>query len=271
MDIQDFRATNLAALAQDEIRYTVLLTVIEAAASGQIAGEVKRWQLGGPGACAVQTPDHSILLGVLTREQCRALAEMVAGTPFKGVHGMDEVPLWFVERAEELGERFKPPIAERILAIYEAPRFAAPGMPRPITAGDADLFAAWFSAFAQAAMPGGKKPPRSETDRKAASGNYLFWLADGQPVSMAGIVRRTANTAAISAVYTPPEARARGFAGSVTAANVERIFAEGRTSACLYADASNPWSNRCYEKIGFKPVCDAWHILQDVPAESATA
>jgi predicted GNAT family acetyltransferase len=34
------------------------------------------------------------------------------------------------------------------------------------------------------------------------------------------------------------------------------VLGEGRTMACVNTDLSNPSSNRCYEKIGFKPVCD---------------
>jgi predicted GNAT family acetyltransferase len=45
----------------------------------------------------------------------------------------------------------------------------------------------------------------------------------------------------------------------VTAALVERIYAEGKSFACLYTDLRNPFSNRCYAKIGFEPVCAAWH------------
>jgi predicted GNAT family acetyltransferase len=74
---------------------------------------------------------------------------------------------------------------------------------------------------------------------------------------MAGIVRRTRRAAAIAGVYTT--LRGRGYAGSVTAAVVERIFAEGKTAACLYTVLCNPSSNRCYAKIGFKPACRSWH------------
>jgi predicted GNAT family acetyltransferase len=49
--------------------------------------------------------------------------------------------------------------------------------------------------------------------------------------------------------------RGRGYAGAVTAAVVDSIFAEGRTAACLYVDLRNPYSTRCYAKIGFQPVC----------------
>jgi predicted GNAT family acetyltransferase len=76
---------------------------------------------------------------------------------------------------------------------------------------------------------------------------------------MAGIERRTRHAAAIAGVYTPPALRGRGYAGSVTAAVVERIFAEGKTAACLYTDLRNPSSNRCYAKIGFKLACRSWH------------
>jgi hypothetical protein len=40
---------------------------------------------------------------------------------------------------------------------------------------------------------------------------------------------------------TPPELRGRGYAGSVTAALVERIYAEGKSFACLYTDLRNPF------------------------------
>jgi predicted GNAT family acetyltransferase len=77
---------------------------------------------------------------------------------------------------------------------------------------------------------------------------------------MAGIARRLRISAGIRAVYTPPELRGHGYAGSVTAAMVERIYAEGRKMACLYADVSNPASTRCYTKIGFAPVCKSMHF-----------
>jgi predicted GNAT family acetyltransferase len=70
------------------------------------------------------------------------------------------------------------------------------------------------------------------------------------------------NSAAIAGVYTPPELRGRGYAGSATAAVVELIYAKGRKSACLYTDLRNPASNRCYEKIGFKPYCESWFFPQ---------
>jgi predicted GNAT family acetyltransferase len=79
---------------------------------------------------------------------------------------------------------------------------------------------------------------------------------------MAGIVRRTRNAAAIAGVYTPPALRGHGYAACVTAAVVDTIFNEGKSTACLYTDLRNLNSNRCYAKIGFTPVCLSWHYLR---------
>ena len=59
----------------------------------------------------------------------------------------------------------------------------------------------------------------------AIAGDATRTLRDSL-ISMAGIVRRLKTSAAITGVYTPPEFRGCGYAGSVTAATVERIYAE---------------------------------------------
>src|SRR4029077_2899561 len=114
-------------------------------------------------------------------------------------------------------------------------------------------------AFIREAVPHDPSPVRVRVVEGISEGRYLFWIADGAPVSMAAIARRLRTPAAISQVYTPPALRGKGYAGSVTAAIAERIFAEGRASAYLYTDLRNPFSNRAYARIGFKPVCEAWH------------
>jgi predicted GNAT family acetyltransferase len=115
-------------------------------------------------------------------------------------------------------------------------------------------------SFVREATPHDPLPSRERLHALAGEGQHFFWIVDDEPVSMAAIVRRTRNAAAIAAVYTPPPRRGRGYAGSVTAAVAEQAFAEGKAVACLYTNARNPFSNRCYAKIGFEPVCDSAHI-----------
>lgn len=263
MDIQEFVALHRPVLERDAARHSVLLFVLEQALEEEPSGQTQIWPLGEPGACAARSPGRGVILGDVTREQCQKLAEMLAGTHFLGVHGQDDTALWFVARAWQVGATFKNPIPQRIHAITAPPLYPhTNGNPRPLTSNDADLFAAWFPLFCREAAPEDTVPPREVLDQTAASGRYLIWEVDGKPVSMAGIVRRVKDCAAIAGVYTPPEFRGRGYAGSITAAVVEKVYAEGRPTACLYTDLRNPASNRCYEKIGFKPLCDGWFFLQ---------
>ena len=266
MDFAELSAYHVPGLERDEVRNNLILALLARAAK-ETSPRARIWSFSEPGACALRTdPEHGLILGDLRQEHCRELAEQVAGTPFRSVDGAGETALWFVERAKELGERFKEPAALRLHALAATPGYpGAPGEARTLGADDADLFAEWFLAFCAEAVPDDPIPGREMMDRKVASGDYMLWQVAGQPVSMAGIVRRTRSVAAIAGVYTPPDLRGRGYAGSATAAVVEKVYAEGRKTACLYTDLANPWSNRCYAKIGFEPVCDSWYFLQAPP------
>jgi predicted GNAT family acetyltransferase len=168
-----------------------------------------------------------------------------------------------VERALGLGLAFAEPIPQRIHALRKPPVYpGAAGCARQVTAQDASLFADWLAAFSREAVPHDPAPIRANSERMAAEGRHTFWVVEGAPVAMAGIARRIRSAGAISAVYTPPALRGRGFAGSATAAVAERLFAEGRSVVCLYTDLRNPASNRCYAKIGFEPHCDAWAYMR---------
>lgn len=266
MDFADFNALHMPALEKNEAKHTLILSIMEKAAVEEPAGQTRNWSFSAAGACAVQSPTRGLVLGEMSEADCRALADREAGGFFRSVVGPDETPHWFVDHARTLGARFAEPMPQRIHALSDAPIYpGAPGTARPVTLEDADLFAEWFTAFEREASPEDNVPTREQMDRKAASGDCLFWMNDGQPVAMAGIVRRTRRAAAIALVYTPPELRGRGYAGSATAAVVEKAFAEGRRTTCLYTDLTNPASNRCYAKIGFKPICDSWFFQQERP------
>ena len=260
MQLSDFLAYHVPGLETNEVRHNVVLGIL-AGVGDKPPQDLHVWTLGSSGQCAVQTRGRPIVLGELEEAQCRRLAEEVKQLAFPGVVGPDQTAIWFAERATALGLEFHDPIPQQIYALTAKPNHpAVPGHARPVGAEDAALFADWLLAFMVEATPHDPLPARERLERLAEEGRHHFWVVGGRPVSMAGIVRRTRNAAAIAAVYTPPSLRGRGYAGSVTAAVAERVFAEGKSSACLYVDLRNPSSRRCYAKIGFKPVCSAWHF-----------
>lgn len=259
MQPHDFVLHHLAALEANEARHNLLLGIL-----GRLCADptldVRQWTLGAPGQCAVQTPGRPIVLGELDEAQCRHLAEMTKDLDYPGVVGPDLTAKWFADCASALGVTFHEPMPQEIRALRDKPRYpAATGHARLIGSDDASVFADWSVAFVREATPHDPLPDRERLAQSAGEGRYMFWMVGAQPGSMAGIVRRTRNAAAIAGVYTPPALRGRGYAGSVTAAVVELAFSQGKTTACLYVDLRNPFSSRCYAKIGFEPVCSSWH------------
>jgi predicted GNAT family acetyltransferase len=259
MQPREFATYHLPGLERDEAKHSIILAVLDRLA-GETPPEMQYWSLGEPGQCAIKAPGYPIGLGELTADQCRALAASTVTLDYPGVVGADDTARWFVERASELGLTFIAPIPQLILALRQKPLYpGAPGHARTVDAADAPLFADWMVAFLREAVPQDPLPSPEQLAKSAASGRFQFWIVDGEPVSMAGIMRRTRHAGAIAGVYTPPKLRGRGYAGSVTAAVADAIFGEGRNAACLYVDLRNPYSTRCYAKIGFKPLCASWH------------
>lgn len=262
MHLGEFAALHTPALQADEVRFNQQIAAIAAAANERPA-DFRHWTLGAPGHCAIQRPGRAILLGDLDEAECRELARVTIEIGYPGIVGTERTPGCFVEHATALGARFEDPMPQRIHVLSGAPRYpGAPGSARTVDAADAPLLFEWLAAFHREAVPHDPPPDRASAEKAAASGRYLFWTVGEAPVSVAAIVRRLQHTGAISAVYTPPAQRGRGYAGSVTAAVADRIFAEGRRAVCLHTDLRNPISNRCYAKIGFRPHCDAWHYLR---------
>jgi RimJ/RimL family protein N-acetyltransferase len=269
MQLAEFINYHAPALEMNEPRHNLILAIL-ARASQKAPEDLLTWTLGGPGQCAIKTPGRNIILGDLEEPQCRRLADEARPLEFPGVLGPDSTAKWFVSRAVQFGLEFAEPMPQLIYALKEAPKYpGVPGHARQVSADDASLFADWMTAFMREAVPHDPLPPREELERAAAEGRYLFWMVDGAPVSMSGIARRTRNSAVVAAVYTPPAQRSRGYAGSATAAVVERAYAEGKKMVCLYADATNAASNRCYTNIGFRPVCESWFFLRR-PSQGAT-
>jgi RimJ/RimL family protein N-acetyltransferase len=262
MDLRDFVQFHLPALEADEIRFNVHIGVITAAVEAPPPG-FSQWTMGAPGHCAIRSPGRAILLGNLTHSECGELAQSVRALDYPGVVGADVTALWFAEHACQMGVKFEEPIPQRIHVLSTPPHYpGVHGAPRTAGPADVPLLFEWLAAFYREAVPHDPSPEQANMEKLAASGRFLFWTINDRPVSVAAISRRLRQTAAIAPVYTPPAERGRGYAGSATAALADRVFAEGKTTVCLYTDLRNPMSNRCYAKIGFRPYCDSWHYLR---------
>lgn len=259
MTREEFIKFHVPALEKNEARHGLMLGLLTKLSDAPDT-PMRLWTFGKPGACALQTdPARSIVLGNLSEAECHALAEQVVALDFGGAQGPDETAHWFVARARQLGLSFAEPMPLGIQELREAPIYPnVKGTARPVIMDDYDLFATWYLAFRDEAIPSDPVPTDDHMRKRIAEHKALFWEVDGRPVSLASVSRGTRNGGGIGPVYTPPEHRNRGYAGAVTAAAADLIFASGKSMVFLFTDLRNPYSNRCYEKIGFRQICSSW-------------
>ena len=153
-------------------------------------------------------------------------------------------------------------VAERIFRLERLvpPERPAEGRWRLAEGADRDIIASWLRAFHEEATPG--QPPLADAEAVAerwTQGLYrqmYLWEDGGRVVSMVGAGGKTPNGIRIGPVYTPPDARGRGYASSLTAATSRDQMDRGHRFCFLFTDLANPTSNKIYRAIGYEPVCD---------------
>lgn len=256
----EFRARHLGALELNEAKHNLLLNIL--GRPEKFPG-TRFWSLGEEGACALHAPSFNLLLGDLKREHCEALADELKGVDFPGIVGPGQTVPWLAAELERRGKRYVENMPQGILRLDHRPEYPnADGLPREATIQDRELVVEWFSAFQREAIPE-EVPFTREQILLRVEGRYTqLWCLGGKPVATASESRRLKNGSIISAVYTLPEFRGRGFGGSVVAALSDWIFSNGQKYAALYTDLRNPVSNRVYERIGFRRVAESFHYLK---------
>jgi predicted GNAT family acetyltransferase len=132
------------------------------------------------------------------------------------------------------------------------------GRLRRASASDVERIVAWDRAMAaevEIGRPAGEDR-RSRISVRVDDGRFWLWDVDGEPVSMAYTTPKLAGAVRIGAVYTPPERRAAGFASACVGAISAELLASGVTSCLLYTQLANPFSNRLYQRLGYRPVAE---------------
>jgi len=84
----------------------------------------------------------------------------------------------------------------------------------------------------------------------------FFWVVEGEVVSITIAVRPQIKGICISGVYTPPEFRRKGYARALVAEVSKEMLSRGYKLTNLFTDLANPTSNKIYQEVGYKPVCD---------------
>jgi uncharacterized protein len=212
---------------------------------------------------AMRTPPLNLILAAGTEERAlRPILDRLESetSDIPGMSGPKAlVAIAAREWAERHDQRARVVMASRIYRLTRVkPPRPVPGRMRVATRVDSELIASWFRAFVIEAQP--DHDDSLEHAREAArywiDGGALHVWEDGDVVAMAGAGGKTPNGIRVSAVYTPPERRRRGYASALVAALSQAQLDSGRRFCFLLTDLANPTSNKIYQDIGYEAVSD---------------
>ncbi len=211
-------------------------------------------------AAAVWTPPHEVCVTRLPEGAAHLIATrcLATGLPMAGALGPEGDGLAVANSLAVLTNgtvvvRMRQRVYE-LLAVNEVP--VASGVMRRTTMSDLDLVANWCAQFVREAGLPFHKDVRDWANAAITSGTAFVWVDGNAVESLACLSRETPNSRSIGPVYTPPNARRKGYATSLVAELSLQVLASGKRCAVLFTDANNPTSNHIYESIGYRFVCN---------------
>ncbi|MBB5957359.1 GNAT superfamily N-acetyltransferase [Saccharothrix tamanrassetensis] len=234
----------------------VLLTVVE---NGEVV------------AAAVRTPPWALAVSGVPVEWVDAVVEGLSDVDLPGVNGPRESAEAFaLAWTARHGGSAREATSLRLYRLGElVPPTDVPGRARVATEDDAELLVRWYMEFVDESTPYDSDEELANTFVRgslAAGSGHLLWLEGDRPVAWAGAGRPAAGMSRIGPVYTPEEHRRHGYGAAVTSACARWASDAGAEHVVLFTDLANPTSNSIYQRIGFRPVCDAAEFVFTPPA-----
>ncbi|TCJ86648.1 UNVERIFIED_ORG: hypothetical protein EDC93_1011325 [Bacillus cereus] len=132
------------------------------------------------------------------------------------------------------------------------------GIFREVSSEELPLIEQWIYQFCEDVKLPTTKEEAKETAHTLITNRCLFGLeVEGNLVSVAAKTRPTTNNITVNFVYTPKEARKKGYASSCVAALSQRMLDGGYKTTTLYTDLANPTSNKIYQEIGYEQIAES--------------
>ncbi|WP_147808893.1 GNAT family N-acetyltransferase [Bacillus sp. SH7-1] len=129
---------------------------------------------------------------------------------------------------------------------------------REVRSDELTLIEEWIYRFCEDVNLPTTKEEAKQTAHTLITNHRLFGLeVDGKLVSVAAKTRPTKNNITVNFVYTPKEARKKGYASNCVAALSQRMLDEGYKTTTLYTDLANPTSNKIYQEIGYEQIAES--------------
>jgi uncharacterized protein len=268
--VDSFLETAGGLLLRDEPRHNLMFGICATLREAPNAfGDVHLWTVvrGDKvlGAAMLTRPFNIVVAQPVEEAALQFIAEELvsAGVRLPGVTGaLPEAELFKQSWQALTGSEGRLRMAQGIYAAHAAqPPDGVAGDMRFADVSDRQLLIDWTLAFQAESIPSDAPHQDVEevVDRRLASdrAGFALWDDRGETVSVSGFGGRTPHGIRIGPVYTPPELRRRGYASALVG-QLSRHLLEGGLDYCfLYTDLANPTSNRIYQNVGYKFVCES--------------
>lgn len=244
-------------LYRDEVRNNLILGTAASASAAPPSSNLDFLIIEDSGeieGCALLVPSGRIILTDCSLEGLRYLMShyLRLQSPIIGVSGPHRTSRYFAQEwSRQSRSQFKQMMVQVLFRLSAHPLsdIDVPGQLRIASIDDLEAAASWLDRFGEeAGVPGLNST--EEGLRLILSGSLFFWQ-DRNLKCMAAVTGQTSHGARIGWVYTPPEARRKGYATACVANLSRRLLESGLEFCCLFADRANPFSMRLYEKIGY--------------------
>ena len=221
-------------------------------------------------AAALRTPPWPLTLSGVPEKWADAVAEHLVGVEVPGVNGPRPAVEAFARAwAARTGCDAREVTALRLYRLDELePPAAVPGASRRATEDDAELLIRWYRDFVDESTPHDSTEEAAAAFVRpslAAGSGHVLWVDGDQPVAWAASGVPASGMCRIGPVFTPAEHRRNGYAAAATAACARWALDRGVEHVVLFTDLANPTSNSIYQRIGFRPVCDAAEFVFTQP------
>lgn len=174
----------------------------------------------------------------------------------RGINASKSIVLGFVEYFAKRNIPMNPSIDMDIMELREVTYSAQQGQLEYASVEDLELLSLLYINFTVEAL--GDAPQIELTREKLTQWiekKLLYVLkVEEKIVAMCATPRLLEKGVSISAVYTIPQYRHKGYCKSMISQLCKKFLNEGKEFLCLYVDCSNPYSNAAYEAVGFKTV-----------------
>jgi len=274
----EFLAVARPVLMATEDTSNLMLGLAEAMVSK--ASQIRSWIVStpsGPQFLIFQTPPHNLILSPASdlapvAFAAKQIAAEFAGLDFLGVVGpVHEVDVFAQAWKQATGQNFQLGYRTRMYRADSAqmPEHSGqseiPGRMICANSDHLNLVTQWTYQFALEAHPheaGTIEKMREATTIRLGRSQIFLWEVERQAVAQVLVSGETPAGTRLSAVYTPPELRGKGFATALVAQITQQKISEGKKFCVLFTDLGNATSNSIYQKIGYRAIADSANFVR---------